>query len=221
MSIPAGRKRRSYLRADDRRRQILGVAREVFTRRGYHDANVADICQAAHIGRGTLYQYFANKRDVLLAVVEDIGARIQAILAERTPVAAMPGLERAPIAMVQAVATRRVRQILAAVFQDQATLRLVLRDARGLDGAVDEVLAKIDGILLGAMEADIRAAQAAGLVRADLDARLIAQFELGGVEKVVLATLATDAPLDLDTLVEACTKLQLFGAIAPGHKEVP
>src|SRR5437773_4612586 len=76
-------RRRTYLRADDRRAQILSVAKGVFTRRGYHAANVAHICQAAKIGRGTLYQYFDNKRAVLLALLEDVEARIQKVLASR------------------------------------------------------------------------------------------------------------------------------------------
>jgi AcrR family transcriptional regulator len=219
MSVP--KRRRTYLRADERRKQILGVAKEVFSRRGYRDANVADICEAAHIGRGTLYQYFQNKRDVLLAVVEDICARIQAILDRRRPVADIPGLDRAPLEMVVAVTMRRVREMLDAVFQDEATLRLVLRDARGLDGAVDEVLARIDAILLGAMESDIRAAQSAGLVRPDADPALVARFVLGGVEKVVLAALTTDGatPIDLDTIVRDTVQLQLFGILSPRLKE--
>jgi AcrR family transcriptional regulator len=219
MSIPTKRRRRTYLRADARREQILGVAKQVFSSRGYRDANVADICEAARIGRGTLYQYFENKRDVLLAVIEDISKRIQAILAKRTPVADIPGVDKAPVEMVVAVTTRRLRQMLDAVFLDEATLRLVLRDARGLDGAVDEVLARIDGLLLGAMEADTRAAQAAGLVAADLDPALISRYVLGGVEKIVLATLATDGPIDLDALVRDTVRLQLFGILSTSLKE--
>ena len=51
-----------------RRAQILDVAKRDFVRRGYHVANVADICKEAQIGRGTLYQYFGNKRAVMLAL---------------------------------------------------------------------------------------------------------------------------------------------------------
>jgi len=90
----------------------------------------------------------------------------------------------------------------------------VLRDARGLDGVVDEALARIDAAMLGAMEADIRAAQAAGLVRPDLAARLAAQFILGGVQKVVLDALAGEAPVDLDAIVRATVEIQLFGLLA-------
>jgi AcrR family transcriptional regulator len=219
MSVP---KRRTYLRADDRRAQILKVAKDVFASRGVREANVADICEAAQIGRGTLYQYFDNKRDVLLAVIDGICERVAATLARRAPVAAIPGVEKAPLEMILAFCTRRVRELLDAVLEDEATLRLVLRDARGLDVGVDELLARIDALLLDAMEADIRAAQAAGLARPGVDARLAAQFVLGGVEKVVLSALARpgDAPVDLDAIVRATVELELFGLLAH-RQEVP
>jgi AcrR family transcriptional regulator len=205
--------RRTYLRADQRKQQILDIAKDVFARRGVREANVADICEAAKIGRGTLYQYFENKNDVLRAVMNRIGDRIVEAVAQRATVASIPGVAAAPVEMVIAFCTRRVRQILDVIFADEATLRLVLRDARGTDGAVDEALARIDATMLGAMEADMRAAQAAGVLRADVDASLAAKFVLGGVEKVVLAALAGDAPVDLDAIVKATVEIQMFGML--------
>src|SRR5262245_57613256 len=161
MSVLSGRKR-TYLRAPDRRAQILDVAKRVFTRRGYHKASVAHICDAAKIGRGTLYQYFDNKRAVLLALLDDVAARVARSVDERAKVADIPGLHQAPREMVIAFCKRRLRELLDAIFADEATLRLILRDARGLDGAVDRAIAVIDAHVLAAMEADIGAAQAAG-----------------------------------------------------------
>jgi AcrR family transcriptional regulator len=210
MSVP----KRTYLKSDDRRKQILGVAKDVFVRQGYRDANVADICEAAKIGRGTLYQYFDNKRDVLRAVIEEICGRIAIILEKRTRVADIQGLERAPVAMIVAFCQRRIRELVNAVFEDEATLRLVLRDARGLDGVVDEMLAKVDALLLDVMETDMRVSQQAGLVRGELDARMSALFVLGGIEKGVLAALAAEAPIDLDKIVNTVVQVHLFGVLA-------
>ncbi len=205
--------RRTYLKAEVRKQQILDIAKDVFAKRGVREANVADICEAAKIGRGTLYQYFENKNDLLRAVMNGICDRIVAMIAKRPPVAAIPGVAGAPVRVIVAFCSRRVRQILDIIFADAATLRLVLRDARGSDGVVDEALARIDAAMLGAMEGDMRAAQAAGVLRSDLDARLAARFVLGGVEKVVLAALADDAPVDLDAIVKATVEIQLFGLL--------
>jgi AcrR family transcriptional regulator len=212
MSVPSLGRRRTYLKADVRRAQILEVAKDLFARRGYRVANVADICEAAHIGRGTLYQYFDNKQAVLLALMEDLAERVRRLLEERPKVAAIPGADRAPPELIVAFCKGRLRAVLDAVFIDESTLRLVLREARGLDGAVDQVITLIDELLIAAMVDDIRAAQSAGIVRKG-DPVMIARFLLGGVEKVVLSALLVDTPVDLDGICQTAVELELFGIL--------
>jgi AcrR family transcriptional regulator len=206
--------RRTYLAADARRAQILDVAKAVFARRGYHVANVADICKAARIGRGTLYQYFDNKRAVMVALMEGIEERLGQILDARPQLARLPGMKQAPLEMIVAFCKKRLRELLEAVFVDEATLRLVLRDARGLDGHLERVMVAIDKRVLAALEADLRAAQNAGLLRRG-DTRLIARYILGGVEKMVLTALGGDEPVDLDAIVRVAVELELFGLLNP------
>src|SRR5271163_4659645 len=79
-------RRRSYLPADARRAQLLDAAKRVFVRRGYPRTNIADICKEAGVARGTIYQYFRNKRDVLIALLDDVAARVAQVLAERPSV---------------------------------------------------------------------------------------------------------------------------------------
>ena len=80
-------RRRSYLPADARRAQLLAAAKRVFAARGYRHANIADICAEAAVARGTIYQYFRNKRDVLIALLDDVAERVKRVLAERPAIA--------------------------------------------------------------------------------------------------------------------------------------
>jgi len=56
---------------DERRRQILGAAREVFAHRGPEDPTVDDLAAAAGISKPILYRHFPSKRELYLAVLED------------------------------------------------------------------------------------------------------------------------------------------------------
>ncbi len=220
MSVPKPARRRTYLKADDRRAQILDVAKGVFAQRGYRVANVADICAAARIGRGTLYQYFENKQAVLLAVMEELAARVKRVLENRPKVASISHARHAPVEMIVEFCQTRLRALLDAVFVDESALRLILREARGLDGTVDRVIATIDELLFAALETDLRAAQKAGVLRSG-DARLMARYILGGVEKMVLTALAGDEKIDLDEIVQVAVQLELFGLLHPQvRKEV-
>lgn len=57
-----------------RRTQILMGAVEVFSQKGFHQATTKEIAQAADVSEGTIYNYFKNKRDILVAMIDLLGA---------------------------------------------------------------------------------------------------------------------------------------------------
>lgn len=65
----ATRQRAPRLPAEERRKQILDAAVDVFARMGFGAAGTADIARAAGIGEPTIYRYFSNKRDLYVAAV--------------------------------------------------------------------------------------------------------------------------------------------------------
>jgi AcrR family transcriptional regulator len=54
-----------------RQEQILEAAKEVFSRKGYAAATVAEIAKLAGIAIGTLYLYYPSKRELFVAVIQD------------------------------------------------------------------------------------------------------------------------------------------------------
>jgi AcrR family transcriptional regulator len=206
-----GRRRRSYLPADQRRAQILACAKSVFAQRGYHAASVSHLCAAARIGRGTLYQYFPNKRAVMLALLEGVEGRVRDVMAARQP---LPEAELtrngAESPAVLQFCERRLRELLDAIFVDEATLRLVVREARNLDGVIGKVIDNIDTLILGALEHDLMVAQRARILRLG-DPTMFARYVLGGIEKVILMALLKNERLDLAATVHQCVQLELFG----------
>ena len=53
------------------RRRVLEAAEALFARRGYEATGMADVAERAHIGVGTLYHHFPDKRALLLALIDD------------------------------------------------------------------------------------------------------------------------------------------------------
>jgi AcrR family transcriptional regulator len=49
---------------------ILEAARKVFARKGFHDATVDDIADAAGVAKGTVYLYYESKRDVYFGALK-------------------------------------------------------------------------------------------------------------------------------------------------------
>jgi len=72
-------------RAAQRRRQILDAAARVFACRGYERATTREIASEADVAEGTIYNYFAGKQELLLALAEDVRLEfVQAIVGLRT-----------------------------------------------------------------------------------------------------------------------------------------
>jgi len=205
----------SYMKSEERQRQILTCAKQVFAERGFHASNVSHICKAAGIGRGTLYQYFDNKKAVFTAILRESLDRVQALMLanrERRTELLPPEL----LSREQAVrwSARRLREILQAVFADEQTLRILLREAVGLDVDVEKIVNEIDDGLIRIVSEDLAASKQAGLVRADLDPRLTATLMVGGVEKLAITALRSEQPVDLETLSIEAARLHLSGVLS-------
>jgi TetR/AcrR family fatty acid metabolism transcriptional regulator len=69
---------------EGRRKQIIEAAMREFAKNGYHKTEVATIAQRAGVSKGTIYNYFENKEELLIGVIDDgfqsLSERMQEIL---------------------------------------------------------------------------------------------------------------------------------------------
>ncbi|MEY2627028.1 MAG: hypothetical protein RJB08_787 [Actinomycetota bacterium] len=64
------------LSAADRREQLLGIAAQVFAQKGFHNASMNDVADAAGVTKPVLYQHFASKRELYTATLEMVGEQM-------------------------------------------------------------------------------------------------------------------------------------------------
>ncbi|MFE1083127.1 MULTISPECIES: TetR/AcrR family transcriptional regulator [Brevibacterium] len=67
---------------DQRRDQLVGVARSVFATRGYRTTSMDMIAEAAGVSKPVLYQHFDSKQDLYLALIDSSAALLDSRLAE-------------------------------------------------------------------------------------------------------------------------------------------
>src|SRR5258707_13515438 len=72
--------------ATARRTQILDAATRVFASKGFNRATIRDVAQDAGVADGTIYNYFANKTDLLFGLLDRLNdtERRPASLAQAT-----------------------------------------------------------------------------------------------------------------------------------------
>lgn len=63
-----GRKEREYR---ERRSAVLRAAELIFSKKGFHKSTMAEIAQIAEFATGSLYNFFKNKADLYLTVIDE------------------------------------------------------------------------------------------------------------------------------------------------------
>jgi AcrR family transcriptional regulator len=64
---------------------ILSTAIDLFARRGIDAVTIDEIAAAADVGKGTIYNYFATKEDIVVAFMADLEARLAPAVAGFRP----------------------------------------------------------------------------------------------------------------------------------------
>lgn len=88
-----------------KRERILDAAERVFARRGFYNARVSEVAQAAGVADGTIYLYFRSKDDLLISLFESRMERVNkglagAIAGEKTAPKKLAAFVAAYFAMI-------------------------------------------------------------------------------------------------------------------------
>lgn len=84
--------KRRQRRITRRQKEILAAAARVFAEKSYAAATTKEIADEADIAEGTLYNYFGSKRDILLAIVSEAQAPMEAAVAEAMHMETRPAM---------------------------------------------------------------------------------------------------------------------------------
>ena len=200
MSAPRTKKSK-----DERRRELLDAARDAFVERGFGPAKVDDIVAKAGVARGTFYLYFADKRAVFEALVDDFLSRISACVKSIDLAAGAPP----PIEQLRA----NIRRIVALCLSEPTIVKLALFDATGVDPELDEKLSAYYEALRTFIAESLEIGQSLGLIR-DGDRRAMAAIGLGGLKEVLVDAVDGTLEPDEDALTDEIMRFLASGLLA-------
>ena len=195
---------RQAARSEATRAKLIAAARELFAKRGYAAVATEQIVNRARVTRGALYHHFADKRDLFLAVHEELEAegveRIAAALAEaegEDPIEAMKIAVRAFLDGALEPGRARITLIDAPSVLGWAEWREIdARHGLGLASAAlqaamdagrikDQPVAPLAGILVAALGE-------AGIMVATADDPAAARAEVEGALESLIDGLSRD-----------------------------
>lgn len=128
---------------DQRRKQLMDAAVQVFTGVGYHQAAMDDIAEAAGVSKPVLYQHFSSKMELYQAVLEQSCDRLERIV--------LDALASTDVNRDRVVAT--VDAFYGFVSEQRADFRLVFEsDLTGVDEVRDRIGAMTDRLAAAVTE---------------------------------------------------------------------
>jgi len=177
-------------RAERRRRDIIHAAVRVFGARGFHRAGVPEIARELGVGYGTLYRYYASKREILLGVIAETFERITAILAEEQPTAATSRAEYR--AQVERIGSGMLRLVV----EEPAMVRLTFVESLTVDEELTGYVLETFDAMGGLTAAYLSNGVARGFLRADLDVATTAKVVNGAIWAGALSVSRAPEPAD-------------------------
>jgi TetR/AcrR family transcriptional regulator, fatty acid metabolism regulator protein len=199
---PASLRRRATRLPRERRvGDIIEAARVVFAECGYEDASMAAIADRAGVVEGTIYTYFANKRDLLNRV---LARWYEGMLADQAEaLAGISGTRN----RLRYVIWRHLRTIAT----EPALCRLFFQEVRSAGGYhASDLHALNRGYTAAAMQV-LREGVAAGELRDDAPMRLVRDVIYGTIEHHTWDFLSGRGTLDVEGLADALSMIVLDG----------
>lgn len=178
------------------RAAIIDAARSAFAELGYGATTVRDVIRRTGLASGTFYNYFPDKEALFRAVVEQIGAGVRA----RVQAA------RRRAGSLEEFVAAGYREYFGFLAEDPEAFALMRRNGGTIRAMFDE---PVFGAGVEELEADLRAAMAAGIVPSH-DAAYMAAAMVGAALEVGVVMIGREPP-DVGGATRFATRVFMAG----------
>lgn len=167
-------------RREARRKRMVDAALEEFSQRGFNDTSVDNIVARARASKTTFYEFFESKEDCVRVLIEREGGA----LIGRVVATAVEG--RGARDHIR----RGIRAFITACHEHRALARVLLIEAVGVSGEVEEARRDISARFSHVVEEEVRHAQARDPFYALVDAEVFGWAVVGAVHEAAMHFLA-------------------------------
>ena len=184
-----------------RRQQIMDAARACFSRQGFHQTSIQDICQESELSPGAVYKYFPSKEHIIAASCRDC----QQGLAEFITEAKSQG--SSPLESLDFIFDHGLEMLNAEAFRDGTMMNVqVWSEAMRSEEVREALLGGTFETLVRAFAELFEDAQKRGEVDPKLDPRGLGVTLMGMFHGLVLHK-SLDAQIDINACGDAMRAL--------------
>ena len=181
--------------------RILDAAVEVIAESGYFQARVTDIAARAGVADGTIYLYFKNKEQVLMAAIDSAFAAFLKRARAELSHTREPGERLRRLAQLH-LETLGANRSLAIVFQTE-----LRQSAKFLAQFSHHQLIEYFNLI----RAEVRQGQRAGVFRPELSDKIVANCFFGALDEMVTSWMLSEHDYPLAGAADAVVDVILKG----------
>ncbi len=190
----------------ERRKQILRAAVEVFAEKGFHRTRVSDVARQAGVAYGLIYHYFESKDALLNSIFEENWAVFLKVLDDLKQQPELSAVDR----------LFQVAELLIDALQVvPTTIQVIIQEVSRSGRFVQPGKLQAFESALTAIEDIICQGQAAREIDPSTDRRVMAHMFMGALETVctgvVIGQIACDSPEDSEVIKETIRRVLTGG----------
>lgn len=185
----------------DKYQRILQAAIEVFAENGFFQSRVSAIAERAGVADGTIYLYFKNKEELLLAAIANAFDAFLELAHAEIQASSDPREQLRRLALLHLTALGSDRN-LATVFQTE-----LRQSARFLVQFSQHQLKRYFDVIRDV----IRAGQRSGVFRYELSDKIVANCFFGALDEMVTSWLLSEHEYPLAGAADAVVEVLLGG----------
>jgi TetR/AcrR family fatty acid metabolism transcriptional regulator len=183
------------MKAEIRKKQILDCAKSIFSEKGYYDSQVEDIVKLARIGKGTIYQYFRNKEDIFLSLLERFVQEWESeVVLDLNDINNRVPYSHPAVNYLHGIIVRTLLYFK----NDHQRGNIILRMGPGLNIEIESYMHRFESRIIHLIKDGIQLGQKFNNIDAQADITVMANFMLGGVLRVAYNCLILEKDIVTD-----------------------
>lgn len=170
-------------KGERRKQQIINTAKEMFLEKGFQSTHIGQVCEKLDIARGTVYQYFSNKKEILFNLFNSVIEQIEDILdlEEMTEL-----MKKDPTkAAVEKKIIERISNSLTIIIREPIIIKLIFNEIDGIDAEISQNVYNAMKNIRDIMAQEIEEIKKWGVYKSDINPKITASMLLGGIMMLV------------------------------------
>ncbi len=203
------------MKAEERKQSILNCAKRLFSKKGYYQTHISDIIKEAQIARGTVYQYFDNKDDIFITLMEIYYNKWERMIS----------FEKANIDL-NAISAKeylryRVEQTLLFLAEDEDLCNLALRVGLALPDHIAMLANRLEKKIIDLVSSDIQLGKDLNNIRGNLSLDTAANVFAGALLRTAHYYFVTKkkqkgySKKDIEKIANEITEIFTLGILTP------